>query len=116
LYVELLPLLNSKRCDLLDDPRLINQLLGLERRVARSGKDSIDHPPGQHDDVINAVAGAAAIATRYGQYDQLYSAWQPGFVDRDLDPAAKPPTAAQRASENAADYVRMFARMHGLLM
>jgi hypothetical protein len=29
----------------------------LERRVARSGKDSIDHPPGGHDDVANACAG-----------------------------------------------------------
>jgi hypothetical protein len=29
--------------------------------VGRSGKDSIDHMPGAHDDLANAVAGAAAI-------------------------------------------------------
>jgi hypothetical protein len=43
---------------LLTHPRLRLQLLGLERRVARSGKDSIDHPPGGHDDVANAAASA----------------------------------------------------------
>jgi hypothetical protein len=37
---------------------LIAQLLGLERRTARSGKDSIDHAPGGHDDVANAAASA----------------------------------------------------------
>lgn len=62
LYRELLPLLNSRRVELLDDPRLIAQLLGLERRVARSGKDSIDHGPQGHDDVINAAAGALVLA------------------------------------------------------
>jgi hypothetical protein len=34
------------------------QLIGLERRTARGGRDSIDHPPGGHDDVANAAAGA----------------------------------------------------------
>jgi hypothetical protein len=33
------------------------QLVGLERRTARSGKDSIDHAPGGRDDLANAVAG-----------------------------------------------------------
>jgi hypothetical protein len=51
-------LLNSGKIALLDHPRLIAQLCGLERRTARSGKDSIDHAPGAHDDLANAVAGA----------------------------------------------------------
>jgi hypothetical protein len=62
LYLDLLPLLNSRRIELLDVPRLAAQLIGLERRTARSGKDSIDHSPGAHDDIANAVAGAAALA------------------------------------------------------
>jgi hypothetical protein len=57
LYISLLPLINSGRCRLLDDKRMVNELSGLERRVARSGKDSVDHRPGAHDDVANAVAG-----------------------------------------------------------
>lgn len=59
IYVDALPLLNSRRVDLLDHPKLINQLCALERRTARGGRDSIDHPPNQHDDVANAVAGVA---------------------------------------------------------
>jgi hypothetical protein len=67
LYRDLLPLINSGRVELLDHPRLISQLANLERRTARSGKDSIDHAPGAHDDVANAVAGAMwATASRAG--------------------------------------------------
>jgi hypothetical protein len=57
LYHDLLPLLNAGRVELLDNQRLLVQLVGLERRVSRQGKDSIDHTPGGHDDVANAVAG-----------------------------------------------------------
>jgi hypothetical protein len=73
LYVDLLPLINSRRIELLDDARLINQLCALERRTARGGRDSIDHPPGAHDDLINAVAGVAALNNKYGSYDVSYS-------------------------------------------
>ncbi len=62
IYVEMLPLINSRRVDLLDDRKALAQLIGLERRTARSGKDSIDHPPGGHDDRINAVAGSVVRA------------------------------------------------------
>jgi hypothetical protein len=54
--------LNSGRVELLDLPRLADQLTGLERRTARSGKDSIDHAPGTHDDIANAVAGSLLLA------------------------------------------------------
>ncbi|MGD9058274.1 MAG: hypothetical protein PVF38_19160, partial [Desulfobacterales bacterium] len=57
LYSELLPLINSGQCQLLDDKKLFRQLLGLERRTSRSGKDSIDHGPRGFDDSANAVAG-----------------------------------------------------------
>jgi hypothetical protein len=43
LYVEMLPLLNSGRIELLDNNRLISQLIALERRTGR-GRDVIDHP------------------------------------------------------------------------
>ena len=60
LYRELLPLLTSQHVELLDHPQLVNQLCNLERRPTRSGKESIDHAPGAHDDLINAVAGVLA--------------------------------------------------------
>ena len=61
LYRDLLPLLNSGRVELLDLPRLANQLCALERRTARGGKDSIDHPPNGRDDLVNSAAGAIVM-------------------------------------------------------
>ncbi len=83
LYRDFLPLLNSKRVDLLDHPRLVTQLSSLERRTARSGKDSIDHAPGAHDDVANVVAGAFTnlSVSKYGNYDSTY-AWVDGGGDQ----------------------------------
>ena len=66
LYLELLPGLMSGQVELLDHKRLVTQLVSLERRTARSGKDSVDHPPGAHDDVANAAAGAIVEALRIG--------------------------------------------------
>jgi hypothetical protein len=61
LYLDMLPVVNSGRVELLDlehHSKARNQFANLERRVGRSGKDSVDHPPGSHDDVANAIAGA----------------------------------------------------------
>jgi hypothetical protein len=57
IYRDTLPILNSRRAELLDSSRLITQLCSLERRTARGGRDSIDCGPGGHDDVANATAG-----------------------------------------------------------
>ena len=68
LYLTLVPSINTGRIRLLDHARLENQLISLERRTSRVGRDQVDHPPGGHDDVANAVAGAlvsaAAAASR----------------------------------------------------
>ena len=61
IYQAALPMIMSGTCELLDQPRLLKQLGALERRTARGGKDSIDHPPRQHDDVANAAAGALVL-------------------------------------------------------
>ena len=63
LYSGLLPLINSGQAQLLDINRLTNQLVSLERRTSRGGRDSIDHPPNGHDDLANAAAGALVMAT-----------------------------------------------------
>jgi hypothetical protein len=56
----LLPMLNSGRVDLIDHTRAIQQIVGLECHTARAGRDKIDHAPGGHDDLANAVAGLVA--------------------------------------------------------
>lgn len=84
LYRDLLPLINSGKADLLDNPKLTTQLLGLERRTARGGKDSIDHSPGAHDDVVNSVAGALVNATATSGYDRSM-VWASDVNDNDTE-------------------------------
>lgn len=57
LYARLEPLLNSGEVELLDQPKLFAQLIGLIRKG-----EKIDHPPGEHDDHSNAAAGAVIYA------------------------------------------------------
>lgn len=66
IYVELLPAVNARQCLLLDEPRLLAQLLGLERRTARGGRDSVDHAAHGRDDVANAAAGALQLVQGRG--------------------------------------------------
>jgi hypothetical protein len=67
IYRELLPLVNSGRVELLDNPRLIAQLAGLERHTSRGGRDSIDSAPNAHEDLANACAGALVLAAQRPQ-------------------------------------------------
>ena len=62
LFRDLLPLLNSSRIVLPRNDRLLGQIVGLERRTSAVGRDTISHPDRGHDDVANAVAGAAALS------------------------------------------------------
>jgi hypothetical protein len=73
LYVDLLPLINSGQVHLIEHTRAINQIISLERRTARSGKDSIDHPPGHHDDCANAIAGLCSTIANAPSIN--YAAW-----------------------------------------
>jgi hypothetical protein len=83
LYRDALPLLNSKRADLLDHKRLVQQFVGLERRVARSGKDSIDHAPNGHDDLCNVVAGLLVnLGTKNYRYDSSLR-WVSGDTEKE---------------------------------
>ena len=62
-------MLNSGRIVLPKNGRLFNQLVSLERHVARGGHDVIDHPRDQHDDLANAAMGAAVMAASFGGYN-----------------------------------------------
>jgi hypothetical protein len=60
LYQALLPDVNSGRIEILDNERLFNQVVNLERRIARGGKSTIDHPTANsHDDLANVLAGCS---------------------------------------------------------
>ena len=61
IYRDALPGLNSGKFELLDHRRLVSQICALERRTARGGRDSVDHPPGQHDDIANSALAALSL-------------------------------------------------------
>jgi len=82
LYGDFLPLVTSARVELLDDERLLRQLGRLERRTARSGKDSIDHAPGGHDDSANAAAGALVLAKPHVALNLAEQAYVPSEEER----------------------------------
>jgi len=64
IFLEALPLINAGSCGLLDHRRLIDQLIGLERRTSfGTGRDSVGHAPGAHDDVAVAACGSVLMAT-----------------------------------------------------
>jgi hypothetical protein len=119
LYRDFLPLLNSRRVKLLDNARLITQLTSLERRTARSGRDSIDHAPGAHDDLANACAGAllaASTAQRQRLWQGSYGyggpiTWWDLKTGEQIDPKTKEPIRRAvfnvvRVSERVAPAVR----------
>jgi hypothetical protein len=65
IYLGFLPLATSGQLLLIDHQRALAQFAGLERRTFPSGKDRIDHPTGAHDDLSNAIAGAAVMAANH---------------------------------------------------
>lgn len=84
IYLALLPSINSGRITLLDNDRLLTELSALERRTARLGRDSVDHPPRAHDDLANAAAGALI-----GALARPASMLNRKIVALNLDPAAR---------------------------
>jgi hypothetical protein len=61
LYLEMLPHFTRGVIRIPDHPRLVPELRRLERRVTRSGKDSVDHGPSGADDHANVLAGSAFL-------------------------------------------------------
>jgi hypothetical protein len=61
LYLMLLPVIQAAGVEIPDQPDLLRELRGLERRRGPSGKDRVDHRPGSHDDRANALAGLVSL-------------------------------------------------------
>lgn len=58
LYLEGLPVFTQGAVSIPDQPQLVRELRLLERRTARSGKDSVDHGISGSDDFANVLFGA----------------------------------------------------------
>ena len=72
IYLEALPFINAGICELVDNRDLVKELRQLERRRGSSGKDTVDHPRGLHDDLANVTCG---MLTELGVVNR-----EPGFV------------------------------------
>jgi hypothetical protein len=90
LYLEFLPLANAGRVQLLDHKRLLAQLISLERRTSRTGKDTISHPPHGHDDIATAACGACVNAqtSSCNFFEVDYGFWERPNDDADLSAEA----------------------------
>ena len=61
LYLEALPAFATGAVDLPDYQPLLVELQQLERKASRARRDSVDHPPGGHDDLANSCCGVLAL-------------------------------------------------------
>ena len=93
-YLAFWPMLTSGKVDLLDHQKMISQFVGLERRTARSGRDSVDSSPNQHEDIANSVAlaltSARASASSYWANNM---AWVRGDDETETTEIASPRVA-----------------------
>jgi hypothetical protein len=117
-FRDLLPLLNSGRIVLPRNDRLQGQIVGLERRTSAVGRDTISHPDRGHDDVANAVAGAAALS-KFGGYDTSLrwvsgdddvDAWQRVPLQTFINSGGAHPTMTEFCALSHADSARHIAQ------
>jgi hypothetical protein len=102
LYLEGLPLFTRGLVSIPANAVLLKELRQLERRVARSGKDSVNHGVGQHDDHSNALFGSlypcAKAARRSALKPVMPGVFSNGQWWGDAAPANTPAPAGYRAT------------------
>jgi hypothetical protein len=101
LYLEGLPLFTRGLVSMPDHAQLVRELRLLERRTARSGKDSVDHGVGGSDDHSNVLFGAMHLAVK--PHDVPIVA--PIVISSPCIPAYE--ISAEHAT-SAVDYMRAF--------
>jgi hypothetical protein len=101
--LKLLSLVNSQAVRLPDHPELLRQLRGLERRRGWGGKDRVDHPRNQHDDLSNVAAGALVLCQEAAGH-QPARLWMAGDARSDDALTADARDLAERIRENGNAY------------
>jgi hypothetical protein len=78
LYLAALPAFTSRTLALLDQPRAVDQLVNLRRKIGQAGAESVTHMRGTHDDLANVICGLVHLCT---PHQQAISSWEiPGVV------------------------------------
>jgi len=109
IYLEAVPLFTMAKLLLPRSVELEDEITGLERRTTGSGKDSVDHPDGYHDDIANSVLGAAVHV-----YRELAQAPTEAELEARMPVMKKHPR--QTAQEAIREYNREFARENNLMI
>jgi hypothetical protein len=73
LYLEGLPLFARGQVSIPDHAAALREMRLLQRRTARSGKDSVDHGAGGSDDHVNSIFGSLYLVTKVPRPDMLAS-------------------------------------------
>jgi hypothetical protein len=115
IYLEVIPLFARGLVEMPDHPKLIRELRLLERIPSRSGRDSVDHPRGDHDDFANACAGAMRSLSGYLGHGYLDRGWLSN-TDADGPPMPAAEQAAKAADEFQANRlaIRVVAMSNGM--
>jgi hypothetical protein len=98
-FLELLPLVNQGSVALLDDRWQTAQLLALERRKSRGGRDAVSHPANGHDDRANALALAAVQAQGGGMRNWGLFVYYRALNQERREQAARPETVRTEVLE-----------------
>jgi hypothetical protein len=101
IYLESLPLFTRGLVRLPDHARLLKELRLLERQTHRGGKDSVDHPRGQHDDYANSCCGVFRTLSNYLGFD----------LDKMLDDGDENTQARQQSDADAWHQFRLHQYM-----
>ena len=98
-YLRSLPIFLAKRCRLLDNAALRQQLTSLERHVS-GVRETVSHPnvASAHDDLATACCGALVVAGNRLAFDNSFGAWVSGE-----QPTTNETYEQQRAREAAAN-------------
>lgn len=83
LYLHFLGVANSQNVRLIDHPRARAQFVNLQRSTTGSGRDVIDHPKGQNDDIANCIAGAVFAVLGRKIFVEEYTGASPCFAVHD---------------------------------
>jgi hypothetical protein len=80
LYLHALPCFTSGTVAMLDQPRAVEQLVGLRRKIGQGGRESISHQRGARDDLANVICG---VCWRLTPVEMAASGAYPMLITRD---------------------------------
>jgi hypothetical protein len=86
IYLECVPLWRRGVVHMANVPALVRELRLLERQTHRSGKDTVNHPRNEHDDLANVVCGVLWRLAALAMQPEVPIVMTPAFPRSSLGP------------------------------